>query len=174
MFCPTCGREDSQERKFCPSCGTNLERVTKALLPGAEGWLVEADQAFDKLMARYAGLFFSGSLAKTLDRRLSNSWAIWGQSFLSLLVNFALFWIMLFAALPLRLITLLLSTPFRLLTERSAHRGKTPPVVQAERRRLETPSALPEQWRDRIPSIGEPTTMNLAGHAASDRTTSKP
>jgi hypothetical protein len=167
MFCPTCGREDSQERKFCPSCGTNLERVTKALSPGAEGVLVEADQAFDRLIARYAGLFFSGSPAKTLDRRLANSWAIWGQSFLSLLMNFILFWVMLFAALPLRLITLLLSTPFRLLTERNTQQVKAI-VAQTETRRPETPPMLPEQWRDRIPSVGEPTTMNLASHSASD------
>lgn len=173
MFCPTCGREDSQERKFCPSCGTNLERVTKALSPGAEGALVEADQAFDRLIARYAGLFFSEATAKAIDRRVAHSWAIWGQSFLSLLMNFVLFWIMLFAALPLRLITLLLSTPFRLLTERNTQKGKAP-VAQTEIRRPETPPMLPEQWRDRIPSIGEPTTMNLASHSASDRSTSKP
>ena len=173
MFCPTCGREDSQERKFCPSCGTNLERVTNALSPGAEGVLVEADQSFDRLIARYAGLFFSGSLAKTLDRRLANSWAIWGQSFLSLLVNFVLFWVMLFAVLPLRLITLLLSTPFRLLTERNTQKGKAP-VAQIERIRPEAHNALPEQWRDHIPSIGEPTTMSLGSHSASERPTSNP
>src|SRR5215210_920257 len=174
MFCPTCGREDAQERKFCPSCGTNLERITKALSPGADGWLVRADQAFDGLIARYAGLFFSEATAKALDRRVTHSWEIWGQSLLSLLANFILFWIMLFAALPLRLITLLLSTPFRLLTERSTQTGKAP-VAQIERRKPEALPPQPEQWvKDRIPSVVEPTTMNLASHAAPDRTTSKP
>ncbi len=173
MFCPICGREDSQERKFCPACGANLERVTKALSPSADGLLVRADRAFDRLIGRYAGLFFSEAPAKALDRRVSHSWEIWGQSFLSVLVNFVLFWAMLFAALPLRLIVLLLSSPFRLLSERSKQKGNVP-VAQTERRNPEARPPLPEQWLiDRVPSVAEPTTMNLASHTSSDRTTAR-
>jgi hypothetical protein len=174
MFCPTCGREDAQERKFCPSCGTNLERVTKALSPNGDSLMVRADQAFDRLIALYAGLFFSGAPAKALDRRATHSWEILGQSFLSVLANFVLFWVMLCAALPLRLITLLFSTPFRLLTERNIQTGKVA-VAQPEKRKLEVRPPQPEQWlMDRIPSVAEPTTMNLASHTTSDQTTSKP
>ena len=49
MFCPTCGREESQERKFCVACGTNLERVTKAISPGGDSALVRIDKSFDKV-----------------------------------------------------------------------------------------------------------------------------
>lgn len=31
MYCPTCGANQSNEKKFCPACGTNLATVTAAL-----------------------------------------------------------------------------------------------------------------------------------------------
>ena len=31
MFCPTCGRDNLLERKFCAASGTNLEAVSQAL-----------------------------------------------------------------------------------------------------------------------------------------------
>ena len=31
MYCPTCGVQQSAERKFCTACGTNLSAVTAAL-----------------------------------------------------------------------------------------------------------------------------------------------
>src|SRR5215510_16504820 len=120
MFCPTCGREDSQVRRFCPNCGANLERVTRALSPGGGSLLVRADQSLDRMVARYAGLFFGGARDKAHDWRVSHSWTIWAQAFLALPASFILFWIMLFGLLPLRLFTLLLGSPFRLLSERSA------------------------------------------------------
>lgn len=119
MFCPTCGREESQERKFCVACGTNLERVTKAIAPGGDAALVRIDKAFDKVMAHYAGLFFGKAADQAADWRISNSWKIFGESFLSLLANFILFWILLFVAIPIRLLVLIFSTPFRLLAERN-------------------------------------------------------
>lgn len=120
MFCPTCGREETQERKFCTSCGTNLERVTKALSPRADGFLTRTDKALDQWMARYAGMFFSGAASKAADWRTGNSWQLLGQSFLALLANFLLFWVMLFVAVPVRFVTLLIASPFRLLSERSS------------------------------------------------------
>jgi hypothetical protein len=125
MFCPTCGREEAQERKFCTACGTNLERVTEALSPSADGILTRADKAFDRWMGRYAGMFFSSAASKAEDWRTGHSWQILGQSFLALLANFLLFWVMLFAAIPLRFVVLLLSAPFRLLSERSNKSDRT-------------------------------------------------
>ena len=69
MFCPTCGREDSQERKFCIACGTNLERVTKALSPGGDSALVRIDKAFDKVMGHYAGMFFGNAPQQAAEWR---------------------------------------------------------------------------------------------------------
>jgi hypothetical protein len=165
MYCPACGREDSQGRRFCPTCGANLERVTRALSPGGDNFLARADQAFDRLIARYAGLFFGGARDKALDWRVSHSWTLWAQAFLALPANFILFWIMLFAILPLRLFTLLLGSPFRVLTERSNRKAPAQvptPAMKVENRRAQLQAPPPAQWAlDSAPSAVEHTTMNL-------------
>jgi hypothetical protein len=151
MFCPTCGREEAQERKFCTACGTNLERVTKALSPHAEGILTRADKTFDRWMAYYSGMFFSSATSKAADWRVSNSWMVLGQAFLALLANFLLFWIMLFAAIPIRFIVLLLSFAFRLLSERN------------EKSAPETADLVIPKWSadTLIPSVTEHATMKM-------------
>jgi hypothetical protein len=173
MYCPTCGREDSQGRRFCPTCGANLERVTRALSPGGDNFLVRADQAFDRLIARYAGLFFGGARDKALDWRVSHSWTLWAQAFLALPANFILFWIMLFGILPLRLFTLLFGSPFRLLSERSNQQpaAQIPaPGAKVENRRAQLHAPTPEQWAlHSAPSAVEHTTKNLPDSAATER-----
>ena len=172
MFCPTCGREDSQGRRFCPTCGANLERVTRALSPGGDNFLVRADQAFDRLIARYAGLFFGGARDKALDWRVRNSWALWAQVFLALPVTFMLL-IGLFCIIPFRLLTLLLGGPFRLLSERSnqqTHAHVPTAVAKVEDRRAQLQAPPPGQWAlDSGPSAVEHTTMNLPDPAATER-----
>jgi len=173
MFCPACGKEDSQGRKFCPACGANLEKVTKALSPGSDGLLVRADQAFDRLMARYAGLFFGDAQERALDWRVSHSWRLWGQALLSVLANFILFWITTFGLLPLRLATLLLYTPFRLLLERS-NRQIAATAAKAENRQAQLQAPSPRQWLgDVVPSAVEHTTVNLPDAAATERKISR-
>src|SRR5262245_3563000 len=182
MFCPTCGREDSQGRRFCPTCGANLERVTRALSPGVGSLLVRADQAFDRLIARYAGLFFSGARDKADDWRVSHSWTLWAQSFLALPANFILFWIMLLGILPLRLLTLLLGSPFRLLSVRGGQHAHSPSQAHAgasgilqgaaakkENKRAQLQAPPPGQWSlSSGPSAVEHTTKNLQGTAATE------
>ena len=173
MFCPACGREDSQARRFCPTCGANLERVTRALSPGGDSLLARADQAFDRLVGRYAGLFFGGARDKALDWRVSHSWTIWAQAFLALPANFILFWIMLFGILPLRLFTLLLGSPFRLLSERSNQQGAAP-VAKVENKRAQLQAPPPGQWAiESGPSAVEHTTMNLPDSAATEHKRSR-
>lgn len=155
MFCPTCGREDSQERKFCIACGTNLERVTKALSPSGDPAMVRIDKSFDQVMSHYAGLFFGNAANQAADWRTGNSWKILGESFLSLLANFILFWLVLFVAIPVRFLVLLFSTPFRLLAERN----NTVPITTAE---LE-PRGWPEAV---IPSVTDPATMKMDNSVA--------
>ena len=183
MFCPTCGREDSQGRRFCPTCGANLERVTRALSPGGDSLLARADKAFDRLVARYAGLFFGGARDRALDWRVSGSWTLWAQAFLALPANFILFWIMLFGILPLRLFTLLLGSPFRLLSERSAQQDAAPlqahvdgyglllgAAAKEENKRAQLQAPPPGQWSlSSGPSAVEHTTKNLPDTAATER-----
>jgi len=143
--------------------------VTRALSPGGGSLLAKADQAFDRLVARYAGLFFGGARDKALDWRVSHSWTLWAQAFLALPANFILFWIMLFGILPLRLFSLLLGSPFRLLSERSDQQGAAQiqtPVAKVENRRAQLQSPPPGQWAlDSSPSAVEHTTMNLPDSA---------
>jgi len=172
MYCPTCGREDSQGRRFCPTCGANLERVTRALSPGGDSFLVRADQALDRLIARYAGLFFGGARDKALDWRLRNSWTLWAQAFLALPVNIMLLYALIFI-IPIRLLTLLFGSPFRLLSERSNQQipAQVPtPVAKVEDRRAQLQAPPPGQWAlDSAPSAVEHTTMNLPDPAATER-----
>lgn len=151
MFCPTCGREEAQERKFCTACGTNLERVTKALSPNADGIFTRADKAFDRWMARYAGMLFSSAASKAEDRRISHSWQLLGQSFLAALANVLLLAVMFYVAIPVRFVVLLFSAAFRLLSERS----KKADHITAD---LTTP-----QWSTDsvIPSITEHATIKM-------------
>ena len=183
MFCPACGKEDSQGRRFCPTCGANLERVKRALSPGGDSLLAKADKAFDRLVARYAGLFFGGARDRALDWRVSHSWTLWAQAFLALPANFILFWIMLFGILPIRLFTLLLGSPFRLLSERSDRQDAAPlqahvdgyglllrAAAKEENKRAQLQVPLPGQWSlSSGPSAVEHTTKNLLDTAATER-----
>src|SRR5262249_12128667 len=172
MYCPTCGREDSQGRRFCPTCGANLERVTRALSPGGDSFLVRADQAFDRLIARFAGLFFGGARDKALDWRLRNSWTLWAQAFLALPVNIMLLYALIFI-IPLRLLTLLFGSPFRLLSERSNQQipaQGAAPVAKVEDRRAQLQAPPPEQGSLAPPPSGvKQTKMNCPNPAATER-----
>jgi hypothetical protein len=104
---------------------------------------------------------------------VSHSWTLWAQAFLALPANFILFWIMLFALLPLRLLTLLLGSPFRLLSERNNQQdlAQIPePALKVENRRAQLQAPTPGQWAlDSGPSAVEHTTMNLPDSAATER-----
>ncbi len=51
MFCPTCGVQQSAERKFCTACGTNLSAVTAAL-SGNTGTVAAAPVSYDDGLAQ--------------------------------------------------------------------------------------------------------------------------
>ncbi|HET9530732.1 MAG TPA: zinc ribbon domain-containing protein [Blastocatellia bacterium] len=115
MFCPNCGKDNVPECKFCASCGINLEVVSRALYTSSVGFYTRFDTALNQLIARYSERVFDNAPASALSRRLSDSWKLLGEGFLTVSADFVLFWIMLFVVLPLRLLTLLVSTPFTLL-----------------------------------------------------------
>lgn len=159
MFCPTCGREESHERKFCIACGTNLERVTQALSPNADGLLTRADKAFDRWMARYAGMLFSSAAGKAEDWRPKHSWQLLGQSVLAGLANLVLLAFMFYIAIPIRFVILLFSSGFRLLNERSKKADRT------------TADLATPQWSadTLMPSVTEHATMKMTDTAAARR-----
>jgi hypothetical protein len=163
MFCPTCGLNNLSERKFCTSCGTNLVVVTQALSENTDGALARMDTALDKLIARYAEHAFENSSKTASEWQVSSSWKILGQGFLTLIIDYLMLALM-GIVLPIRFLTLLIITPYRLICERlEPRRMKTSELVgkgepglpePAQGRWIESPAA----------SITEHTTARLPKH----------
>jgi hypothetical protein len=118
MFCPTCGKENALGRKFCVACGTNLEAVSQALSGSKTDFFTRTDAILDQLVARYAEHVFKDATTNVTDTTVGKSWKILGQGVLTSLIDMILFSLM-WNIFPLRFLILLVSSPFRLLNERS-------------------------------------------------------
>ena len=158
MFCPTCGRNNSIERKFCASCGTNLVAVSQALSGAEDDFFTRIDAGLDHFLARYAEHVFKNAPASASEQRVGKSWQVLGQSVVTSLVDLILFSLM-WNVIPLRFLLLLISTPIRLLGDQGKSKrgealgGKTPPQL---------PDPAPQQWLPgSIGSITEHTTAIL-------------
>ncbi len=163
MFCPNCGRENPIERKFCVSCGTNLEVVSQALSGNADDFLTKTDNALDQFIARYAEHVFKDAPAAANDRTIAKSWKILWQGILTSFVDMILFSLM-WNILPLRFLILLISTPYKLITRR----GTRKEVITAEIIDQKTLS-LPDHPANKslpssVGSITERTTDKFPGH----------
>lgn len=163
MFCPNCGRDNSLERKFCASCGTNLEAVSQALSGNRDDFFTKTDAALDQLIARYSEHVFKDAPSKLNDREVSNSWKILGLGVVTSFVDLILFSLM-WNILPLRFLILLISSPFRLLSQRrSGQVTTTGGLEEPKRRSLVEPSS--NRWSaESLPSVSEHTTQNLEEH----------
>ena len=160
MFCPRCGRDNSSERKYCAACGTNLEAVSQVLSGDVDDFLTKIDKGLDQFIARYAEHVFKNAPSSAMDRRVGKSWFVLGQGFLTLFVDLILFSLM-WNVLPLRFLILLISTPVRLLSERSS-RQKAASVELEEQPLLGLPEAPHSEWQsDSVPIVSEHTTEML-------------
>lgn len=181
MFCPACGRENSTERrKFCATCGTNLEAVSEALSrSGGDDFFTKVDAGFDQFIIRYSERVFKIDPASSSDRGVAKSWKILGKGVLTSITDIFLF-LLVWNILPLRFLILLISTPFRLLSERSKQRRRAAPVLSAERA-AGLPPHEPQQWLSGpAASVTEHTTMIISDSQrrepnlkASDRNTGR-
>src|SRR3982751_2122601 len=140
MFCPTCGKDNPKELRFCASCGTNLEAVSHVLAGREDDFFTKMDTGIDQLVARYAEHVFQNAPQVASERKVSKSWQLLGQAALTSLLDLLLFTLM-WNLLPLRFFILIISTPFRLLSERS------------EKRQLPAPSYNPTQLPDPDPRL---------------------
>ena len=168
MFCPNCGRDNSRETKFCASCGTNLEAVSMALNGNRDDFFTKTDSALDQLIARYAEHVFKDAPSKLNDRRVSNSWKVLGQGVVTSFVDLILFSLM-WNIIPLRFLMLLISTPIRLLSQRSSRQMNTTAGLE-ENRQQSLVEPLPNRWLPgSFPSVSEHTTQNLEEYTPPER-----
>ena len=160
MFCPTCGRDNLNERKFCASCGTNLEAVSQVLSGTETNIFTRIDTGLDQFTARYAEHVFKDAPSYAVDRTVSNSWKILGKGILTSFMDLFLS-VMLWNFFICRFHVLWISTPFRLLSERSKRLKNLKPGTDTDRP-LALPEPAPSQWiPGAAPSVSEHTTERL-------------
>ncbi|MFY9554397.1 MAG: zinc ribbon domain-containing protein [Blastocatellia bacterium] len=160
MFCPTCGRDNLNELKFCASCGTNLEAVSQVLSGTATNFFTRIDTGLDHFIARYAERVFKDAQSHAADRSVSNSWKLLGKGALTSFVDLFLS-LVIWNVFTLRFHILLISTPFRLLSERSNRLKSSKAGINTDTQ-LKLPEPVPNQWLPgAAPSISEHTTERL-------------
>jgi hypothetical protein len=161
MFCPKCGRDESQRHKFCPACGTNLDVVTIALSTGEDSIFTRINKHLDRSVARYADHFFESAATAARERQVGSSWRLAGKGILTFFLDLALLPLMFFF-LPFRLLMLLLYTPLGLLQERSERKQSSVPAVGGAGD--SSGRGLPEAggWRaGSVGSVTDNTTVHL-------------
>src|SRR5689334_3846508 len=163
MFCPTCGKDNSHELKFCASCGTNLEVVSQALSGREDDFFTKMDSGIDQLIARYSEHVFRNAPLAASERKVGKSWQLLGQAVLTSIVDLILFTLM-WNLLPLRFCLLVISTPFRLLSERNEDPARASQRAVDAYKPPELEQPAPQLWlTDLVPSVTENTTKNLEG-----------
>ena len=158
MFCPTCGRDNSIGRKFCASCGTNLEAVSQALSGSDDDFFTKIDSGLDHFLAKYAEHVFKNAPSHAAEQRIGRSWQVLGQSVLTSIVDLLLFSLM-WNVIPLRFLLLLISTPIRLVTQRGRPRKG---ALAGEVKVPDLPEAAPQHWLGGpVESVTDHTTAIL-------------
>src|SRR5215510_11478946 len=173
MFCPTCGRDNANERKFCSSCGTNLEAVSQVLSGRATNFFTKLDAGFDQLFARYSEHLFKDALSDATDRKVKNSWKLLGKSVVTSLFDLFMA-VLIWNVISLRFEILLITTPFRLLSEKFARQKKL--ASSLERETLPKLAEPPEQrWlAGAAASVSEHTTERLQDYSPPPPERSRP
>ncbi len=167
MFCPTCGKENALSRKFCVACGTNLEAVSQALSGSAMDFFTKTDAALDLLVAKYAEHVFKDAPANLTNTSVGKSWKLLGQGVLTSLMDVILFGLM-WNIFPLRFLILLISSPIRLLYQRSGHQKIAKTEIE-EHAALKPPAATNEMLLKSPPSVSERTTERLRDYQRQGR-----
>ena len=158
MFCPTCGRDNATARKYCASCGTNLEAVSQALTGSEDDFFTKIDAGLDHFLGKYAEHVFKNAPAHAAEQRIAKSWQVLGQSVMTSIVDLLLFTLM-WNIIPLRFLLLLISTPVRLVTQRGRTRER---AIAGATKAPDLPEAAPQQWlAGSIESVTENTTAIL-------------
>ena len=134
--------------------------VSQALSGNKDSFFTKTDAALDQLLARYAEHVFKGAPSKLTDRRVKNSWKILGQSAVTSFVDVIFFFLM-WNIMPLRFMILLISTPFKLLSQRGSRQvSSTAGLEEKAEQKLVEPAS--NNWiAGSFPSVSEHTTQHL-------------
>jgi hypothetical protein len=158
MFCPNCGRDNTIERKFCASCGTNLIVVSQALSGSEDDFFTKIDAGLDHFLAKYSEHVFRNAPANAAEQRVAKSWQVLGQSVLTSIIDLLLFTLM-WNIIPLRFLLLLISTPIRMVTQRGRPSKRS---LTGTKQTNDLPEAAPQHWLPgSINSVTEHTTAIL-------------
>ena len=160
MFCPTCGRDNLIERKFCSSCGTNLEAISQLLSGNRTNFFTRIDSGLDQFIARYSEHIFKEAPTDATDRSVKNSWRLLGKGVVTSFVDLFLS-LVIWNVFTVRFNILWISTPFRLLSERSERQKRLKEAIEQDTTtKLREP---PEQkWLPgQVISVSEHTTEHL-------------
>jgi hypothetical protein len=157
MFCPTCGRDNLNEQKFCASCGTNLEAVSQVLSGTGTDFFTRIDTGLDQFIAKYAEHVFTDAPSKATDRSVSNSWKLLGRGVLTSFIDLFLS-LVIWNVFTVRFNILFFSTPFRLLSERSSRLKNSKAGIDTGAP-LSLPEPVQNQWiAGAVPRVSEHTT----------------
>ena len=164
MFCPNCGKDNSNDLRFCASCGTNLEAVAQALSGREDDFFTKMDGGIDQLIGRYSEHVFRRAPQHAAERKVARSWQLLGQAVLTSVLDLLLF-VLMWNLLPLRFLLLVISTPFRVLGERGESRQAS--QLAGGYRPPEELTPVSRLWlADGVPSVTDSTTTNLTERSA--------
>ena len=128
-----------------------------ALTGAEEDFFTKLDAGIDQLVGRYAEHVFRDAPQHANERKVYRSWQLLGEAALTTLLDLLLF-VLMWNLLPLRLLILIISTPFRLMTERSRAEIKDLPGYEPP----EFGEAPKRLWlSDPVDSITDHTTSQL-------------
>lgn len=152
MYCPNCGKTNSEEQKFCRSCGLRLEQVVQSLVeqltaPDADRSLVEKQRNLDRWINVVAGTTVSILVGAV----------IWGIIYAVIIVKGAVITGSIFLAFILGLVLFAVLMLYReSLTKRSSKQpsGATPLAT-------DTAKLLSEPKLEPVSSVVERTTELL-------------
>jgi ABC-type bacteriocin/lantibiotic exporter with double-glycine peptidase domain len=157
MYCPSCGKENDIEQKFCRTCGLNLEPSALSVLEQKPGGGRAAIRRQERNLERFGTIAFTGLAIAIVLGVLAMMYAILDRFVFSgdnPLIGVLLMAFLLFAMLALAYVfwrehlndkrKTLQSTP-------AAHSLPTPP----------TGKLLNESTIDLVPSVVEETTTKL-------------
>src|SRR5262245_5298024 len=161
MFCPTCGRDNVSERKFCSNCGTNLEAVSQVLSGETTNVFTRLDTGLEQFIARYSEHIFKDAPSLAMDRTVANSWKLLGKGALTTFVDLFLA-IIIWNVFVVRFHILWISTPFRLLSERSKRQKSLTEDLKKQEAPLSLPEPIEQRWvAGSVVSVSEHTTERL-------------